>query len=170
MNKSKRSFAATVANNFAEVPAEKLHFHACAECGVVFGLPAPVYLRRLQESGTIFCPAAGHPNRLDAADLERIERGSITLRLLGELHNAKCEISRLLSEQRRRQGGVSVADDRAEMTRRLRHLVNFAPTANDGRLVCRICQSPSANRGALKAHLKREHMAAIAAKPAEFFD
>src|SRR5437773_2360307 len=132
-------------------------------------MPADVYLRRLRDRGPIFCPTYGHANHLGAADLDKIDATAHALQLLADLRHARHDADQLRSALARAPQPPAGPVDDAEMTRRIRFLLNRAIIADGGRLICRLCEATSAGRNALKAHFKREHLDAIATLGAKHF-
>ncbi|MGA2442460.1 MAG: hypothetical protein ABSH08_16020 [Tepidisphaeraceae bacterium] len=112
----------------------------CPECGAIFAVASNLYLDRLHESGSLFCPA-GHTINLQKIDSENASDF--------KLIDAQMFVGKDWPEPQ-------ISD--ANFDRRIRLLASLAKVnASTGKTVCQLCGTGSKDGQQLRRHLRRFH-------------
>jgi hypothetical protein len=171
MNETPDNAAATdgvFAPAFIEIPT-RLHLRECPDCGITFGLPLDLYLKRLAVKAAIYCPA-GHLIELADDDAKPQNFLEEMAHMLAQLRQATVDADQLRNTLARVPRLAAAPPSEEEMQRRIKYLVNRAHHTIYGKNVCRFCEKVGANDASLRQHLKRDHLEEIAQLPPIFFD
>jgi len=135
----------------------------CADCSMLFLVPAAFWDGRRESGEGICCPAGHiHPPCTDPLSTHYLAE-----ELADASHRLACQAEEL-GALRAKLGTAGVPDNR-EVRRRSNILSHRAEPAKYGELICPVCGKAKRNATALSNHLYRQHLESVRQMPAVEF-